>query len=102
MKIIIDKNEKIMVDNSELLENKINSEFLENVVNEGLKNNLDLIIECDESMPLAKLFLDIKNMVAEGSEFRKELEKLDDSIKEIEDVTNENEMINDDELISED
>ena len=84
MKVIIDEKEKIIIDEKEVLENQINSDFFENIVKEGLSNNFDLEIKCDESLPLAKLFLDIQNMVKENSEFRKKLNEIEEEQKQLE------------------
>lgn len=83
MKVIIDENEKIIIDGKEMQENKINSDFLENVVKEGLANNLNIEVKCDESSPLAKLFLDIKNMVKDDSDFRKKLNEIEEEQKQL-------------------
>ena len=89
MKVIIDENEKIIIDEKEMQENQINSDFFENIVKEGLSNNFDLEIKCDESLPLAKLFLDIQSMVKENSEFRKKLNEIEEEQKQLEETFKE-------------
>lgn len=83
MKIVIDENEKIINDGKEMVENQINSDFFENIVKEGLENKLDIEIKCDSSLPLAKLFLDIQDMIKDGSDFRKKLSEIEEEIKQI-------------------
>ncbi len=94
MKILINEKEKIIFNDEEITESMLNSEFLERIVQEGLNDTLDIEIECDETMPLAKLFLDIKSMVDKDSEFRKELKEIDAEQKKLEE-----QLKNDDENI---
>lgn len=89
MKVIIDENEKIIIDEKEMQENQINSDFFENIVKEGLADNLNIEIKCDESLPLAKLFLDIQNMVKDDSEFRKKLNEIEEEQKQLEEESKE-------------
>lgn len=89
MKVIIDENEKIIIDEKEMQENQINSDFFENIVKEGLADNLNIKIKCDESLPLAKLFLDIQNMVKDDSEFRKKLNEIEEEQKQLEEESKE-------------
>ena len=91
MKVIIDENEKIIIDGKEIQENQFNSDFFENVVKEGLANNLIIEVKCDESSPLAKLFLDIQNMVKDDSDFRKRLNEIEEEQKQLEEESEKNE-----------
>lgn len=83
MKIIINEEEKIILNGEELKDNQVNSEFLEKVVECGLLNELEIEIKVDENLPVSKLFLDIKNMVNPDSEFRKKLEEIEEEKKKV-------------------
>ncbi len=83
MKIIINEEEKIILNGEELKDNQVNSEFLEKVVECGLSNELEIEIKGDENLPVSKLFLDIKNMVNPDSEFRKKLEEIEEEKKKV-------------------
>jgi len=83
MKIIINEDEKIILNGEELKDNQVNSEFLEKVVECGLSNELEIEIKGDENLPVSKLFLDIKNMVNPDSEFRKKLEEIEEEKKKV-------------------
>ena len=83
MKIIINEEEKIILNGEELKDNQVNSEFLEKVVECGLSNELEIEIKVDENLPVSKLFLDIKNMVNPDSEFRKKLEEIEVEKKKV-------------------
>ena len=83
MKIIINEDEKIILNGEELKDNQVNSEFLEKVVECGLANELEIEINGDETLPVSKLFLDIKNMVNPDSEFRKKLEEIEEEKKKV-------------------
>lgn len=83
MKIIINEEEKIILNGEELKDNQVNSEFLEKVVESGLSNELEIEIKVDENLPVSKLFLDIKNMVNPDSEFRKKLEEIEEEKKKV-------------------
>lgn len=83
MKIIINEDEKIILNGEELKDNQVNSEFLEKVVECGLSNELEIEIKGDENLPVSKLFLDIKNMVNPDSEFRKKLEEIEQEKKKL-------------------
>ena len=83
MKIIINEDEKIILNGEELKDNQVNSEFLEKVVECGLSNELEIEIKGDENSPVSKLFLDIKNMVNPDSEFRKKLEEIEEEKKKV-------------------
>ncbi len=83
MKIIINEEEKIILNGEELKDNQVNSEFLEKVVECGLSNELEIEIKVDENLPVSKLFLDIKNMVNPDSEFRKKLEEIEEEKKKV-------------------
>lgn len=83
MKIIINEEEKIILNGEELKDNQVNSEFLEKVVECGLSNELEIEIKVDKNLPVSKLFLDIKNMVNPDSEFRKKLEEIEEEKKKV-------------------
>lgn len=83
MKIIINEEEKIILNGEELKDNQVNSEFLEKVVECGLSNELEIEIKGDENLSVSKLFLDIKNMVNPDSEFRKKLKEIEEEKKKV-------------------
>ena len=83
MEIIINESEKIILNGKELKDNEVNSEFLEKVVEYGLKDNLEIVIQCEDSLPISKLFLDIKNMVQPNSDFREKLKEIEDERKKV-------------------
>ena len=76
MKIVIDENEIVYLNDKKLESEQLNSEFLESVVYNGLDSKLDLEIKCDETLPIAKLFLEIKDMVKSDSDFNKQIAEI--------------------------
>lgn len=78
MKIIISEDEKIILNGKEMKDNEVNSDFLEKVFESGLSNELELEIRCDETLPISKLFLDIKNIGEPDSDFRRKLKEIEE------------------------
>lgn len=93
MKIEVKKDGKVLVDDAEYKIENITADFLESVVNESLNDNVNYILDSDETIPMVKLFKDLSELCEKDSEFRKSIEqiqqKIEDSEKDkFEDIVN--------------
>lgn len=93
MKIEVKKDGKVLVDDAEYKIENITADFLENIVNESLDDNVNYILDSDETIPMVKLFKDLSELCEKDSEFRKSIEqiqqKIEDSEKDkFEDIVN--------------
>lgn len=93
MKIEVKKDGKVLVDDAEYKIENITADFLESVVNESLNDNVNYILDSDETIPMVKLFKDLSELCEKDSEFRKNIEqiqqKIEDSEKDkFEDIVN--------------
>lgn len=93
MKIEVKKDGKVLVDDAEYKIENITADFLEKVVNESLNDNVNYILDSDETIPMVKLFKDLSELCEKDSEFRKSIEqiqqKIEDSEKDkFEDIVN--------------
>lgn len=79
MKIEVNKEGKILIDNAEVLVDQITPQVLENILNEGLENNVEFILPEDTSHPVASLMKELSDLTEKDSDFRK---KIDEVIKE--------------------
>lgn len=84
MKIEVKKDGKILVDDAEYKIENITAEFLEKVVNESLVDNVNYILDSDETIPMVKLFKDLSSLCEKDSDFRKSIEQIQQKIEDSE------------------
>lgn len=70
----VDNEGKVTFDGKEVLRKDINSSFLDSLFREALKNEIEFNI--DETDPISKLFIRIKEETDPNSSFSKQIEAL--------------------------
>ena len=84
MKIEVKKDGKVFVDDAEYKIDNITAEFLEKVVDESLTDNVNYILDPDETIPMVKLFKDLSSLCEKDSDFRKTVEQIQQKIEDSE------------------
>ena len=76
MKIIVNEEGTMHIDDVEMSVDKLTPDVLENILDEGLLDNVEFDLPEDISHPLASLMNELKELVSEDSDFRNRLEEL--------------------------
>lgn len=84
MKIKIDEKGILYVDGVKVEKDDINTELLEKITNLTLDRNVEYELAEDETIPMVKLFSDIKNMCNDDSDFYKKIIDIRNKKKELE------------------
>lgn len=76
----VDKKGNVTIDGTLVLESQMTTEFFDNLFKEALSDNVDFNI--DETAPISKIFIEIRNNSLKNSDFRNKYEKTIKSLKE--------------------
>lgn len=79
MKVRVNNEGKIFIDEVETNADKLTSEILEKILEEGLEDNVTFDLPDDTSHPVASLFKELQELTLKDSDFRN---KINDIIKE--------------------
>ena len=76
MKVKVDEQNKLYIDDNETGIDKLNSQMLEKILENGLSDNVEFSLPEDTSHPIVTLIKEIKDLTENGSEFRKNIEEI--------------------------
>lgn len=76
MKVKVDEQNKLYIDDNETGIDKLNSQMLEKILENGLSDNVEFSLPEDTSHPIVTLIKEIKDLTENGSEFRKKIEEI--------------------------
>lgn len=84
MKIKVDEKGILYVDGVKVEKDDINTELLEKITNLTLDKKVEYELDEDETIPMVKLFCDIKNMCNDDSDFYKKIFDIRNKKKDLE------------------